>query len=872
MSTPKPQADDTFELYDLRVEVVCPPGERMLCGAKPGDHFTLEGEMLRLPPGQGFSIYSLKLNVTLCYRCGVALARGKAASNGAERLDDDGCGGRMSRPELQVEIEDSENRSEEVQSRRDYGGSATREEQRAVTSYSIGSGEIWMEPTNVMRIGYSERTKKIIQSTMTNIFLTSRASPHQYQQTTMVRRRVPKKGTKAGPRSVDRKDSKMKRWNRAEDIPMDEEDQFHASRDKILLDGGEFQSDDEGDEDEVFALKGIHASDDDDEEEGDEDMEGLEDDEDEEASAPAPAKKSKSKSKAKAQPEISDEENEESEEEESWGRSKAAYYSSNAAELESDDEELNELEEQEAKRLQSKGREVMAEDDFGLGDVVEVEEGPIVDLIDIEPPPKVETQPMLQDRKAIIRHLQKTSPETLALANDWEDVAQKLVRSQERIKELEANEPDNVALGMIHLHYRTFHPHNLGHRIYLRVPNNAEALLTYATTLAFYLHLRASDKYAHRPELLRTHPIFPRLLQLKQALSTLEDLDFDLSASSDVDEDEDEDEYEDLDDLDDEMSFLANDAAALDARSFKLNKKLRKMDFEDLAALLRDAEEEPVAPYPASFNVNINGKSKSQSIKKISIQNPRTTKEEAQDGRREAPADVRPYRARLRMDMDTDAYGEASALGAVDAADKSARKRTLRFHTARIEGASARRQGAREAMGGDDDVPYRERQKQKEERLRREAAKKGLGAGGEDLDADVEVGKKRAREEEESAGSGSGEEDEDGYYSLVKKQKKERKEAKKADYEAMQELARPDVDDDTAEGPRLLTRAILKNRGLTPHRSKSVRNPRVKKRQRFEKAKKVIASQKAVYKGAVDATRYGGEQTGISKVVKSVRF
>lgn len=51
--------EDSFELYDLRVEVVCPPGERILCGAKDGDYFTLEGEMLYLPPGQGISIYSL---------------------------------------------------------------------------------------------------------------------------------------------------------------------------------------------------------------------------------------------------------------------------------------------------------------------------------------------------------------------------------------------------------------------------------------------------------------------------------------------------------------------------------------------------------------------------------------------------------------------------------------------------------------------------------------------------------------------------------------------------------------------------------------------------------------------------------------------
>ncbi|HEY1945074.1 MAG TPA: TIGR04076 family protein [Roseiarcus sp.] len=52
-------ADDTFELYDLRVEVVAPEGGKIFCGAKPGDYFELRGEMLHLPPGQGFSIYSL---------------------------------------------------------------------------------------------------------------------------------------------------------------------------------------------------------------------------------------------------------------------------------------------------------------------------------------------------------------------------------------------------------------------------------------------------------------------------------------------------------------------------------------------------------------------------------------------------------------------------------------------------------------------------------------------------------------------------------------------------------------------------------------------------------------------------------------------
>ncbi|MEP9372940.1 TIGR04076 family protein [Mesorhizobium sp. KR1-2] len=51
--------DDSFELYDLRVEVVAPEGGAIYCGANVGDYFDLRGEMLHLPPGQAFSIYSL---------------------------------------------------------------------------------------------------------------------------------------------------------------------------------------------------------------------------------------------------------------------------------------------------------------------------------------------------------------------------------------------------------------------------------------------------------------------------------------------------------------------------------------------------------------------------------------------------------------------------------------------------------------------------------------------------------------------------------------------------------------------------------------------------------------------------------------------
>jgi uncharacterized repeat protein (TIGR04076 family) len=53
------ETDESFELWDLRVEAVVPLGAKVYCGARAGDYFELKGEILTLPPGQGVSIYSL---------------------------------------------------------------------------------------------------------------------------------------------------------------------------------------------------------------------------------------------------------------------------------------------------------------------------------------------------------------------------------------------------------------------------------------------------------------------------------------------------------------------------------------------------------------------------------------------------------------------------------------------------------------------------------------------------------------------------------------------------------------------------------------------------------------------------------------------
>lgn len=298
-----------------------------------------------------------------------------------------------------------------------------------------------------------------------------------------------------------------------------------------------------------------------------------------------------------------------------------------------------------------------------------------------------------------------------------------------------------------------------------------EALFTYTTTLAFYLHLRTSEKYVQRPELLRSHPILQRLLTLKQAMSTLEDLDFGF-------------------DEDEEDESLSHDE---DAKALWSEDRLGLLEPNELRALLKEAE--LLAAEDAQGKTSVKRRSKASKPK---FEEPPKKKRKTSKPSVESTAPVfdlvEPELPQTKSSAATgrsgpsavDVYGEATSLQASDAADKQARKKSLRFHAARIENTSARRHNARSnAMGGDDDIPYRERKKAKDARLAREVAK-GRGAGGEDLDdAEPEPrrqDKKRPREDESDSDGGN--DDADGYYELVQRKSSEKKEKKKAEYEA----------------------------------------------------------------------------------------
>lgn len=217
--------------------------------------------------------------------------------------------------------------------------------------------------------------------------------------------------------------------------------------------------------------------------------------------------------------------------------------------------------------------------------------------------------------------------------------------------------------------------------------------------------------------------------------------------------------------------------------------------------------------------------------------------------------------------LDDDDFGDDAQLASLDAEQKAARRRNLRFYTSQIVSKSAKRDNAGRDAGGDTDIPHRERHKEKELRLAAEAARrKNSGADLDDDDFNEEDERVSKQMKEQLNDS------DDEYYNMLAGKSKQKKAEKKAyhDAEKVGGVVVP-VEKDV-NGKRAIGYVIEKNKGLTPHRKKDVRNPRVKKRKKYEEAKKKLGSKKAIYKGGQQGV-YAGELTGIKKnLVKSVKF
>lgn len=217
---------------------------------------------------------------------------------------------------------------------------------------------------------------------------------------------------------------------------------------------------------------------------------------------------------------------------------------------------------------------------------------------------------------------------------------------------------------------------------------------------------------------------------------------------------------------------------------------------------------------------------------------------------------------------DLDDYVETE-MADVDAQEKKARRRTLRFYTSKIDQQQNKKI---DKFKGDDDIPYKERFFERQQRLLEEARKRGLhDSNGADLDAQ-DYGP-----DDEKVSKSVNNEGEKDYFNLIQKNRQNKKDARlqahknavKASKEGKLSQLAEEIGD---SGKRAINYQILKNKGLTPRRKKDNRNSRVKKRKKYEKAQKKLKSVRAVYSGGSSGV-YEGEKTGIKKnLIKSVKF
>ncbi|KAG6025333.1 hypothetical protein E4U41_001534 [Claviceps citrina] len=611
-----------------------------------------------------------------------------------------------------------------------------------------------------------------------------------------------------GPKELDPKDARLGPISTYADVA-DSEDEYFIDRDTIMLDDEPDSKRRRKEDDDIELSDEELLAYQDSDSEDDDDQLDLEED--------LQSQRKEKRTKKRKAGDSQDEEAPDQEEEGDsgwWGSSKQEYYDADNIETEADALE----EEAEAKRLQKKKLSKMREEDFvfdgrdwlaGETEADEEEEKVVEVLKDIDITPD-----MSVEERA--RLLSTRYPEFEHLANELDEL-------QPVLAKLRADAVDESSTSIQVIKHWV-----LG--CYVAALTSYFAILTSPARDAIQLQKTLS------PADLRDHDVMETILQCRDAWNRVRKLKSTHSADETVMSlaAEMDGEYT-LDDalacLDQKKERKASAKREKAAASAKQAKKLEKAK----------AIESSVADL---YNLPLpSGKSKRKS---------KPVDKEASD--------------------DHSDFGEEETLDARAAADKAARKKSLKFYTSQIAQKENKRAGAGRDAGGDMDIPHRERLRDRQARLLAEAAKRGKKDSKHGADLGDDSGG-----EEDGAAADAIRGQEDDYYDMVAHKSKSKRDEKAARYAAYAAAGKADrvVENEEvgADGKRKITYAIEKNKGLAPKRSKDVRNPRVRRRKQYEAKQKKLKSMKPVWQGGEPKGGYRGELSGINTgVIKSVKL
>lgn len=532
-----------------------------------------------------------------------------------------------------------------------------------------------------------------------------------------------------------------------------------------------------------------------------------------------------------------------------WGTSRRDYYNADNIETEADALE----EEEEAIRLQKKQLESMTEADFGFdeagwqgpeGDDKQnygnENDGPILEIL-----PQLEVTDAMgpEDR---MRMLAVNHPEFELLAKEYlglqaifKDSIFGVTTTKEHQETKRLDTSENV-LGNV---MPVFSLEQNALAVYLAALSMYFALLSHRP-------LEKNGNYAkHPPTILREHPVIETLIKCRLLWEKVRGLQLPSAERSALDR---KSQIEKSDSAEGDLTkgLLGDHQRVKDKRKKRKKSKIQR----DAEAALIEADAKR-AERLKETEVDLARLSAS-----IKITQP------------PSKAEIGIPNSNLIADGNDSELDDDDALAVPEVSEKARRKKSLKFYTSQIAQKSNKRGTAGREAGGDADLPYRERLKDKQERLNVEAIARGNKVKDNPKD-------RLGEESDENDHRAALKIRDDGdYYDLVTARSQRKKASKAALAEARVQAAKDGkvvevAEEIGADGKRAITYAIEKNKGLAPKRNKDVRNPRVKKRKKYEDKKKKLGSIRPIYKGGEGKGGYGGELTGIKdNLVKSIKL
>ncbi|TMW93285.1 hypothetical protein EJD97_011923 [Solanum chilense] len=634
------------------------------------------------------------------------------------------------------------------------------------------------------------------------------------------------------------KKSKSDFYNEDDDMMNDAIDVFHEKRDIIPLNVNEDSAEsDEDNEHPVYDLKEDEDEEDEDDDFDDAELTGL-------GAKIARTQKYLQATMGGVEDEMHDEAEEENEEVSLWGRAKKSYYQNKENVEESSDEDLIAEEEAEVLRMQQKKAKSLSAADFGIeDDELTFEEilvqGKPGSAVSADEEAKNETgtayEEVQKDLNALTKEEQmdvvySSAPELVGLLSELGEALEQL---DNKVNPLfnKINGKNMIKGGMHYIEVKKL------------------LLLSYCQAITFYLLLKSEGQP------VRDHPVISRLVEIKNLLNKMKELDGYLPSK--------------LEDL--------------------LHKNVDNITGVELVGRNLDSESLPSSDKPSVVSTDIKEAEPQEAelvdANGLNIQRKKESKRKRQDDQVGIQS-MEMLKVRASLEEKLKQTGVLSSI-ARKTEKQNKRSRLLNGLLATPDDFDD------DAMGAEDDRETRSLNKLSR-LLTPQVARPKIISGDDDLPKRDDIGERRRKHElRVLAGAGveptDGVNDEPGdhasddvatsddsemdsdmeFYREVEKQHSAKLAAKEKMYSrspAM--LSTPET---VVDGKRQINYQMEKNRGLTRNRKKQDKNPRKKYRGKHEKAQKRREGQ--VQKIKKPSGPYGGETTGINVgISRSIRF